>query len=407
MLDGLFNFFASLLALFYNAWPSYAGSIFLLTMLVNLVATPLTLKATRSSIEMQRWAPEIKRIQKEYADDREEQSAQMMAFYKEHNINPLGGCLPQLVMAPIFLVLYNVMRGLFRRFNETNATDEFPVDNFNPKYLDSCCSDSDLINDLKASNEAVSMGFDISRTAMEMIRENFVSSLPYLVLILVVFLSGWFQQKQIMGRSNSSSVNSQQQMIMKFLPFMLPVFSFSLPAGLVLYFVFGNLYRLALQTFITRRYYSDDPTTDGVVESKEKASDTVSAKGSKSAKATKSAAAAGATGAKNGAKGGSKNGSKNGSKDGAAGTSSNGGGSKPAGAGSKHGRRTDGGERFGKRPRTEPAKPAKASKPAAKSKAKAGGAPSEGSGRAGGRVTAAGTTTSQNAVPKRKRKKKK
>ena len=128
MFNGVFNFFAQLLAIFFDFAGNYAGAIAILTIAVNLVLAPLTLKATRSSIELQRWSPEIKKLQKRHADDREAQSQAMMEFYKERGINPLGGCLPQLVQAPVFLVLYNVMRGLFRRSDGDGS-------NFDPKYL--------------------------------------------------------------------------------------------------------------------------------------------------------------------------------------------------------------------------------------------------------------------------------
>ena len=112
MLDGLFEFVSWLLNFFYELVPNYAVAIALLTCVVMLITTPLTLKGTRSMIEMQRLQPQIRQLQVQYKDDRQKLNEEMMAFYKEHNINPVGGCLPLLIQAPVFSILFYVVRGL-------------------------------------------------------------------------------------------------------------------------------------------------------------------------------------------------------------------------------------------------------------------------------------------------------
>jgi len=84
---------------------------------------------------------------------------------------------------------------------------------------------------------------------------DWVAFIPYVLLIAVVAVTGFVQQRQIQGRVPKGQVNSQQQMIMKFLPIMLPIFSFTLPGGLVLYFAVSNLYRVGQQWFISRKIY--------------------------------------------------------------------------------------------------------------------------------------------------------
>ena len=102
----MFNFIADVLAFFYDVWPSYGVSIIFLTLAVMVVSTPLTLKSTRSMLQMQRLQPELKAIQNRYKDDRQKMNEELMAFYQENGINPLGGCLPMLIQLPIFLVLF-------------------------------------------------------------------------------------------------------------------------------------------------------------------------------------------------------------------------------------------------------------------------------------------------------------
>src|SRR4051795_3559730 len=103
---------ASLLAFFYGLIPSYGVAIVLLTVAIMLVLTPLTVKSTRSMLAMQRLQPEIKRLQAKHKNDRQALNEAMMAFYKEHQVNPISGCLPQLVQFPVLIVMFRVIRGL-------------------------------------------------------------------------------------------------------------------------------------------------------------------------------------------------------------------------------------------------------------------------------------------------------
>jgi len=112
MFDGVFDLFAETLNFFYERIPNYAIAIALLTLLVMVLTTPFTLKGTRSMIQMQRLQPEMRKLQLKYKDDRQQLNEELMAFYKENNLNPLGGCLPLLLQTPIFIILYRVIRGL-------------------------------------------------------------------------------------------------------------------------------------------------------------------------------------------------------------------------------------------------------------------------------------------------------
>src|ERR1043166_8421929 len=103
---------ASLLAFFYQLIPNYGVAIVLLTVVVMIVLTPFTVKSTRSMLAMQRLQPEMKRLQQQHKNDRQALNEAMMAFYKEHNVNPLSGCLPLLLQMPVFFGLYEAIRGL-------------------------------------------------------------------------------------------------------------------------------------------------------------------------------------------------------------------------------------------------------------------------------------------------------
>ena len=75
----MFDLIASVLAFFYDIWPSYGVSIVFLTLAVMVVATPLTLKSTKSMLQMQRLQPELKAIQNRYKDDRPKMNEELMA----------------------------------------------------------------------------------------------------------------------------------------------------------------------------------------------------------------------------------------------------------------------------------------------------------------------------------------
>jgi YidC/Oxa1 family membrane protein insertase len=271
----MFDLIARVLAFFYAAVHSYGLSIALLTLVVMAVTTPFTLKGTKSMIQMQRLQPQLKAIQTKYRDDREKMNQELMAFYKANNINPIGGCLPLFIQIPVFWVLYRVVRGLTARvtdvglqagisaMNLQQGGQQFGLDTtgkrtFNPSYISDT---SKLHHDLSASTQMKSWGIDLAESASSAVSRSIGHALPYLFLILLVAITGIIQQRQIQGRQSANAhaapVNSQQQMIMKIMPFFLPIFSFGMPAGLVVYFVVSNMWRIGQQAFITRTLYNN------------------------------------------------------------------------------------------------------------------------------------------------------
>ena len=298
----MFDVIAAVLAWFYGLVPSFGLSIILLTFVVMVVVTPLTLKGTRSMIKMQHLQPEMKKIQTRHKGDRDAMNKEMMAFYQANGINPMGGCLPLFVQAPVFMVLYQVLRGMTRRLSDAGADIGWVAgrlgaaeglaavptnqQTFYPAYVD---SGSELFADLSIETEMLFLGFDLSRSAGAALSQSVLEAFPYLVLILLVFASAWIQQRQIRGRNPDATVNPQQQMLMKVMPFFLPVISFNLDAALVLYFVISNLYRIAQQAYITRTLYGPGGDSELVVVLPEKSdsSDKGSATGRAAGKAPK------------------------------------------------------------------------------------------------------------------------
>jgi YidC/Oxa1 family membrane protein insertase len=88
----------------------WGASIIGLTVVVRLAILPLTFRQVRSMQTMQRLAPEMKKIQERFKDDKQRQQQELMKFYSEHNFNPLSSCLPLLLQLPFFLSLYYLQR---------------------------------------------------------------------------------------------------------------------------------------------------------------------------------------------------------------------------------------------------------------------------------------------------------
>ena len=274
----MFDLIANILSFLYDINNSYAVAIMLLTTIVLVISTPLTLSGTKSMLKMQLLQPELKAIQDKYGkDQRDEMNAEMMEFYKENKINPVGGCVPLLFQIPVFLVLYRVILGVTRRAADTGiemgevvgslraGTEPEVIDTaelleFNPAYVS---EDSQLFADLSSTNVMESFGFDLARSASQVLGDGIGPALPYLALVAIVGASGFIQHRMIRARNTGASANPTQEMIMKIMPFFLPIFSFTLPAAIVFYFLVSNLYRIGQQAYITRSFYKDEDSLGG------------------------------------------------------------------------------------------------------------------------------------------------
>ncbi|HEX8804241.1 MAG TPA: YidC/Oxa1 family membrane protein insertase, partial [Acidimicrobiales bacterium] len=259
-MNGFFELISGLLNFFYELVPNYAVAIALLTCVVMLATTPLTLKGTRSMIEMQRLQPQIRKLQAQYKDDRQKLNEELMKFYKEHEINPLGGCFPLLIQAPVFSILFYVVRGLTNPYKFTgvqkaladHGIDPVVSEGFRPKYLD---HGDELYQALVGQTHMNAFGIDLARSAATALSEGFLTALPYIGLVAVIAGLSWFQQRQIMGRNAGTEITSQQRMMMRLGPAMYVFFAFVSPAAIGVYFLVSTFWRVVQQYYITRSLY--------------------------------------------------------------------------------------------------------------------------------------------------------
>src|SRR3954466_2430472 len=235
---------ASLLAFFYQLVPNYGIAIVLLTIVVMLILTPFTVKSTRSMLAMQRLQPEIKRLQQQHKNDRQALNEAMMAFYKEHNVNPLGGCLPMLLQMPVFFGLYEEIRGLTHNPPRglSHSSELFKaLCGTTAEFVKSCP------NAVNGHIPMKSFGIDLANAATSN-HGTFAKALPYWILIALTTGTQYYQQRQLNNRNpQAAAANPQMQMMQKIFPIVFLFIYIKIPAAVVLYFLVSNMLRIAQQ----------------------------------------------------------------------------------------------------------------------------------------------------------------
>jgi YidC/Oxa1 family membrane protein insertase len=246
MFDVFFQSAAWLIDTFYDWVGEYTIAIAMVSVAIMLLITPLTLKSTKGMLEMQRLQPEMKRLQNEHRGDRQQLNQEMMKLYQEHKVNPLASCLPLLAQMPVFIIMFQVLRGLTRIGDDGT---------FDPKYIS---EDTALFKSLDKSTEMLSFGLDLAITPAQAMGDDFVRGLPY--ALLIVALGGLFfvQQRMVASRAVSPTMSPMQAKIMQYLPVAFAVFQVFLPTSLVAYYMVQAIFRIVQQGYITRRFYGEN-----------------------------------------------------------------------------------------------------------------------------------------------------
>ncbi|MGD0712707.1 MAG: YidC/Oxa1 family membrane protein insertase [Gaiellaceae bacterium] len=189
----------------------WAWSIVALTVIVRMVLVPLTVRQIHSMQNLQRFAPQMKEIQKKYKTDKQKQNEELMKFYRENNINPAASCLPMLAQLPVFLALYYSLKHFSRE---------------------------------PAAKHPGSLGF-----------LHFIPSIAAHTtthwggfVLLVVYVGSQLASSYYM----SASADKMQRTLLMVMPVVFVFVIARFPAGLVLYWVTTNLWTVG-QGLITRR----------------------------------------------------------------------------------------------------------------------------------------------------------
>lgn len=206
-------------------------SIILLTIFINLLVFPLTLKQTRATRAFTEIQPEIKRIQKDYKDDPQEMQKKLMELQRSAGATPGGCLLPLLVQMPIWFALFRLLQA--------------PL-----TYLD---ADSALGRALQDGTAETFLGMDLSVSPAGAIGTTILAAVPYLIMIALMVATQYVQQWHAtygQERPSGQPGAGAQQAITKIMPLFIGFISWNFPAGLILYWATGNLFRLGQQALI-------------------------------------------------------------------------------------------------------------------------------------------------------------
>ncbi|HNP60938.1 MAG TPA: membrane protein insertase YidC [Nitrospirales bacterium] len=197
----------SVLRFIYDYTHNYGVAIILLTLGIKLLFVPLQYKSYKSMQGMQTIQPKVLALQEKLKDNKEKLNTELMKLYKEHKVNPVGGCLPMVLQMPVFVALFNI---LYMTIDLRQA----------PFML--------WVTDLSAQD-------------------------PYYVLPVLMGISMVVQQKIM-----PTTMDPTQAKMMMILPVGLTFLFVTFPAGLVLYWVTNNVLTVT-QQFVTDRYILKKP----------------------------------------------------------------------------------------------------------------------------------------------------
>jgi YidC/Oxa1 family membrane protein insertase len=193
-----------LLLKFQSVVGNWAIAIMMLTFLVKLATLYWTTKSMRSMKSMAALGPQMKALQEKYKDDRQRLQVETMALYKQHNVNPIAGCLPILLQMPIWIALYRMLSSAGELYQEA----------FIPGWID-----------------------DLTNTD------------PYYVLPVILMVTMFAQ-----ARMQPATGDSRQQKFLQYgMPLMFGVMSFFFPSGLTVY-IFTNTILSAVHSIYMNKY---------------------------------------------------------------------------------------------------------------------------------------------------------
>lgn len=202
-----FGFFAPLakladssLKFFYSKIGNYGLAIIVLSIVIQIIIFPLSMKSYKAMAVMKKLQPEMQALQLKYKNDPKRMNLELMELYKKYGANPLSGCWPMLLQIPIFFSLFTALRN---SWNLHGANFAF------------------WIKDLSAKD-------------------------PYYVLPLIMGALMFWQQ--ILNPQTTG--DPTQNKIMKWMPVVFIFFFLSLPAGLVIYWIINSIFSVGQTLYL-------------------------------------------------------------------------------------------------------------------------------------------------------------
>jgi YidC/Oxa1 family membrane protein insertase len=234
-----------------NSDLSWVLSIIFLVITIRLVLFPLFVKQIHSQRKMQELQPKLKALQAKHKGDKETLQREMMALYKENGANPVAGCLPIFLQAPVLLSLYHVLK----RLDPTKHRDQaakmlygWPAHQF------------DSAAHAKIFGAPISAHLSSSAHTLQQLGASVAAvRIVGVVLIAIMVITTYITQRQILAKQSATGtpVDPQQQMIQRLMLYGIPaslLVSGSLfPLGVVLYWCTTNVWSMGQQFYVLRR----------------------------------------------------------------------------------------------------------------------------------------------------------
>ncbi len=216
---------------------NYAMAIVLLTVCVRLLMFPISLKQAAGAAKMAIIQPKLQELAEKYGDDLQARSAAQRQLFKEHDYNPLAGCLPLLIQLPIFIGLYKALSidaGLYGS----------PLISPAIRWCTNLSS-PDMLFDWSGFWAWVGWpGFNMGQGALALG--------PYFNLLPIVTIVLFLIQQKIMMPPPTDDQSRMQQNVMKYMMIFMGFLFFKVPSGLCVYFIVSTLWGLAERRFIPK-----------------------------------------------------------------------------------------------------------------------------------------------------------
>jgi YidC/Oxa1 family membrane protein insertase len=205
---------------------SWGWAIVGLTVVVRIALLPLTLRQFKSMQGLQRLQPQIKELQAKYKEDKQRLNQEMMKFYQENKVNPLGSCLPLLAQMPIFIALFYMLQKDLKR-------------DICPHVVEQAAAAGKSISNVHCGGSAQFLFIpDLTAKATGGV----------LITLIVLYIGSQVLSSLLM----TVSADKNQRRLMLALPLIFVFFILNFPAGLIVYWITTNLWTI-VQQFIVKR----------------------------------------------------------------------------------------------------------------------------------------------------------